>query len=166
MTRAVFGRWLQDGVTLAVATLLAMPPVYAAETKLDETQQDNVTSPYITDATIATADVADGAITTPKLAADAVTSAKILNGEIVNADLSSSAAIADTKLATISTAGKVADSALSANVTKQGTTIESAEITDGTIVATNLAADSVTSAKILDGTIVAAGLATDAVTSA
>ncbi len=59
-----------------------------------------------------------------------VTSAMIMDGEIVNADINASAAIADTKLATISTAGKVADSALSANVTKLGPTIEAGEITD------------------------------------
>ena len=39
-----------------------------------------------------------------------------LTGSIVNADISASAAIADTKLATISTSGKVSDSALSSNV--------------------------------------------------
>lgn len=39
-----------------------------------------------------------------------------LTGAIVNADISASAAIADSKLATISTAGKVSDSALSSNV--------------------------------------------------
>ena len=39
-----------------------------------------------------------------------------LTNSIVNADISASAAIADTKLATISTSGKVSDSALSSNV--------------------------------------------------
>ncbi len=48
-----------------------------------------------------------------------VTSAKITDGTIVDADISGSAAIADSKLATISTAGKVADSALSANVARK-----------------------------------------------
>ena len=43
-----------------------------------------------------------------------VTSAMILDGTIVNADISSSAAIADTKLATIITSGKVANSATTA----------------------------------------------------
>jgi hypothetical protein len=43
-----------------------------------------------------------------------VTSAMIADGTIVNADISASAAIADTKLATISTAGKVANSATTA----------------------------------------------------
>ena len=44
----------------------------------------------------------------------AVTSAKIADGTIVNGDISASAAIADTKLATISTAGKVSNSATTA----------------------------------------------------
>jgi len=46
----------------------------------------------------------------------AIDSAEIVDGTIVNADISPAAAIADGKLATIATAGKVADSALSANV--------------------------------------------------
>ncbi|MFS4460531.1 tail fiber domain-containing protein [Bdellovibrio sp. HCB2-146] len=45
------------------------------------------------------------------IAANAVTSAKIADGTVVNADISATAAIVDTKLATISTAGKVANSA-------------------------------------------------------
>jgi hypothetical protein len=142
--------------------------------------------------------IAPGAVTAEKLAAsavstagladDSVTSAKILNGTIVNADISPTAAIRDSKLGTIETAGKVANSAttaasantanaivardaagnfaagtvtaafsgsgaaltslnasqlasgtvpdmrLSANVSLLGQTIESPEITDGTIV--------------------------------
>ena len=65
--------------------------------------------------------------------ASSVNSSMIADGAIVNADVNASAAIADTKLATIATAGKVADTALSANVTRLGQTIESAEITDETI---------------------------------
>lgn len=52
-----------------------------------------------------------GTIIASALASDSVNSSKIINGTIVNADISGSAAIADTKLATISTAGKVANSA-------------------------------------------------------
>lgn len=48
------------------------------------------------------------------LADSSVTSAKIANDTIVNADVNSAAAIVDTKLATISTAGKVAATALPA----------------------------------------------------
>lgn len=59
-----------------------------------------------------------------------VSSFMITDGTIVNADINASAAIADTKLATIATAGKVADTALSANVTRLGQTIEPGEITN------------------------------------
>jgi hypothetical protein len=62
--------------------------------------------------------------------ASSVSSFMITDGTIVNADVNASAAIADTKLATIATAGKVADSALSSNVTKLGQTIEAGEITN------------------------------------
>ena len=44
---------------------------------------------------------------------NSVTSAKIVDGAIVNADINACAAISDTKLATISTSGKVATSAIS-----------------------------------------------------
>jgi hypothetical protein len=63
---------------------------------------------------------------------NSITSSMIVDGTIVNADINAAAAIADTKLATIATAGKVADSALSANVSKLGQTIEAGEITNVT----------------------------------
>jgi hypothetical protein len=59
-----------------------------------------------------------------------VNSFMITDGTIVNADISASAGIADSKLATIATAGKVADTALSSNVTKLGQSIEAGEITN------------------------------------
>jgi hypothetical protein len=58
--------------------------------------------------------IGDGLVTEAKLASNSVTSAKIVNGTIVNADINASAAIADTKLATISTALKVSNSATTA----------------------------------------------------
>jgi hypothetical protein len=60
------------------------------------------------------AKIASSAVTETKIADSAVTSAKIANDTIVNADINSSAGIVDTKLATISTAGKVANSATTA----------------------------------------------------
>ena len=60
--------------------------------------------------------IANGAVTTAKVTVGAITSLLIANDTIVNADINPSAAISDTKLATISAAGKVADSALSTNV--------------------------------------------------
>ena len=66
------------------------------------------------DGTAALPSIKTSAITTSKLAAAAVTSAKIADGEIINADISTSAAIADSKLATIATANKVSNSATTA----------------------------------------------------
>jgi len=59
-------------------------------------------------------EVGDGTISTAKIADDAVTSAKIVDGAIVNADINASAAIADSKLAEITTTSKVNISSLSA----------------------------------------------------
>jgi hypothetical protein len=55
-----------------------------------------------------------GTAASPAIATGVITSAKIADGEIVNADISTTAAIADTKLATITTAGKVSNSATTA----------------------------------------------------
>jgi parallel beta-helix repeat protein len=67
-----------------------------------------VTSLKIADGTIANIDIAAGA---------AIDYSKLnLSGSITNSDISSSANISDSKLATITSAGKVADSALSSNV--------------------------------------------------
>ncbi|HEY6065996.1 MAG TPA: hypothetical protein VIY96_07550, partial [Thermoanaerobaculia bacterium] len=118
---------------------------------VNEGQASSVTSSMIVDGTIINADIsASAAIADTKLATIAtagkvadsalssnvsllgpgISSSEITDGTIVDADVSPSAAIADTKLATISTAGKVADSALSSNVTKLGPTIEASEITN------------------------------------
>ncbi len=62
------------------------------------------------------ANISFGTVGSSQIAPNSVDSSRIIDGSIVNADISASAAIADTKLATIGTAGKVSDSALSANV--------------------------------------------------
>lgn len=62
-----------------------------------------------------------GTVNTAQLVDGAVTSAKILDGTILNVDINASAAIADTKLATISTAGKVSGTAItSGNISTSG----------------------------------------------
>jgi hypothetical protein len=58
--------------------------------------------------------VGAGKITTTKLANGAVTGEKVADLAIINAKIAADAAIADTKLGTISTAGKVSNSATSA----------------------------------------------------
>jgi cytoskeletal protein CcmA (bactofilin family) len=63
------------------------------------------------------------AIATAYIADSAVTSAKIADGAIVNADINASAAIADTKLAAISTGGKVSNSATTATAVNTASAI-------------------------------------------
>lgn len=69
-----------------------------------------------------------------------VTSDKIADGTIVNGDINASAAIADTKLATISTAGKVSNSATTATSANTASAIvardASGNFSAGTITAT------------------------------
>lgn len=99
-----------------------------------------VGSEQIADGTIHAVDFAAGAVNlligansvgTAELADNAVDSGAVINGSITNADVSETAAIADTKLGTIATEGKVADSALSGNVSKLGSAIDSGELADG-----------------------------------
>ena len=93
-----------------------------------------------------------------------VTSTMIKDGTIVNADINASAAIIDTKLATIATAGKVSNSATTATNANTASAIvardASGNFSAGTITAnltgtaSAIADNTVTSAKIVDGTIV------------
>jgi len=93
-----------------------------------------------------------------------VTSTMLLDGTILNADINASAAIVDTKLATIATALKVSNSATTATNSNTVSAIvardASGNFTAGTITAnltgtaSAIADNSVTSAKIVDGTIV------------
>lgn len=69
----------------------------------------------------------------------AVTSAKIADGTIVNADINASAAIVDTKLATIATAGKVSNSATTATNANTASTIVARD-TSGNFSAGTIAA--------------------------
>ena len=66
----------------------------------------------IADDDVTQAKVANDAIGPDELASNAVVSASIVDGAILNADVNASAAIVDTKLATIATANKVGLAAL------------------------------------------------------
>jgi hypothetical protein len=90
------------------------------------------------------------------VSSNAITTAQIADGTVANADIAAGAAIADTKLATIATAGKVADSALSPNVSLLGPSVESAEITDGTIGTADIG--TIDAGKIGGGDLMAARL--------
>ena len=102
---------------------------------------------------------------TADLADDAVTSAKIADGTIVNADVNASAAIADTKLDTISTAGKVSNSATTATDANTASAIvardASGNFSAGTITADLSGnASTVTTNANLTGDVTSVGNAT------
>lgn len=83
-----------------------------------------------------------------------VTSTMILDGTIVNADINASAAIVDTKLATISTAGKVSGSAITSGTIGGNTAISTtgAASVASLVVTTSAspaAADACTAGKIV-----------------
>ena len=64
------------------------------------------------------------------------------SGTLALGSLSYTGTLSDTNIAdalTVSAGGSVADGALSANVTKLGSSIESSEITDGTVIGTDIA---------------------------
>lgn len=87
---------------------------------------------------IGSTEITDLSIATADLAAGAVTGAKILDGTIDNADISASAAIADSKLATITTAGKVSGNAITSGTISGsliGTGISATNVTTGTLPA-------------------------------
>ena len=83
--------------------------------------------------------LANLAVTEAKIADSSITSAKIVDGTIVNADINASAAIVDTKLATIATALKVSNSATTATSANTASAIVardgSGNFTAGTITA-------------------------------
>jgi hypothetical protein len=106
--------------------------------------------------------VRDGGITAPKIANGAVTAGKYAAGSIVNADVSGSAAIADTKLATISTAGKVANSATTATNANTASAIvardASGNFSAGMITANVTGNLTGTASAVADGAVTAAKL--------
>jgi hypothetical protein len=92
----------------------------------------------------------------PSWANNIVTSSKILDGEIVNADISSSAEITDTKLATISTSGKVSNSATTATDLNTGNSIVSRDAY-GSFTAGNITVAALTSTGDISANGIAVG---------
>ena len=138
----------------------------------------NFSAGTITAALTGTASLATSAATCTGNAATVTTNANLTGditsvgnataiaaGVIVDADINASAGIADTKLATIATAGKVANTATTATVGNAGLTIVARDVTGsfsaGTITA-NLAgnASTVTTNANLTGDITSTGNAT------
>ena len=127
---------------------------------VDPTADRTLTLPNITGTFVTTGDTGT------------VTSAMLLDGTILNADVSASAAIVDTKLATIATAGKVSNSATTAASANTASAIvvrdASGNFAAGTITAALTGAASSNALKTGDtmtgplvipaGTVTAAGL--------
>jgi len=95
------------GAGVIVNSMLADDAVGA-----DELAANAVVTASIVDANVTTAKIADDAVTQAKIADDAVGADQLASDAVVNASIASGASIADSKLATISTAGKVALTAL------------------------------------------------------
>jgi hypothetical protein len=103
---------------------------------------NTVTTAKILDANVTTAKILDANVTTAKIADNAITTGKIADLTIVNEDISATAGIVDTKLATISTADKVANSATTAVTTATADTIvlrgSGGAVTTGPLTATTI----------------------------
>ena len=84
-----------------------------------------------------------GSVGSTAIATGGVTSSNILDGTIANIDISTSASIADSKLATISTAGKVSGAAI--------TSISSLPSAAGYVPTANLGSGSASSSTFLRG---------------
>ena len=104
-----------------------------------------ITAASLSDNSVTTSAIASNAVTTAKIASGAVTSTNILDDTIVNADINASAGIVDTKLATISTAGKVLNSATTGVTTATVNTLvlrgTDGSITGGPLTGTTITGD-------------------------
>ena len=119
--------------------------------------------------TIGSAQITDGTISNVDIAASAAIAYPKLNlsGSIVNADISASAAIADSKLATISTAAKVANTATTAASANTANAIvardSSGNFSAGTVTATSFIGSgasltALNASQLASGTVVDARL--------
>ena len=145
---------------LSLVTTLAL--VYFSPSIFPPLETENIADDAITGPKIV-----DGAIVSVKLADGSVTSAKILDGSIAAVDLVDGSvtsikivdgAIVESKIADGAVTGdKIADGAVTGDKIANSS-ISSVKVADGAIVTAKLSDGAVTSAKILDGTVVAQDL--------
>jgi hypothetical protein len=133
---------LSTNISTDAASLEKYPAVKTIKDYVD----NSITNATVPDATTSTkgkiqlAGDLSGNATSPTIATGAVTSAKILDGTIVNADIDANAAIVDTKLATITTAGKVSNSATTATNANTASAIVARDV-NGNFTASTITAD-------------------------
>lgn len=116
---------IDDAVTTAKINALAVTTakIDALAVTTAKIAAGAVTASEISTNAVTTAKIDASAVTSAKIASGAVTSANIADNTIVNADINSAAGITDTKLATISTGGKVSNSATTATSANTGSAI-------------------------------------------
>jgi hypothetical protein len=105
------------------------------------------------DGTITEAKLADNSVTSEKIAPGTVIAADIAAGSITNTEISASAAIVDTKLATIATANKVSNSATTATSANTNSAIVARDAS-GNFAATTATLTSASVSGRFDGTTV------------
>jgi len=117
-----------------------------------------VTTGGITDATIATADIADDAVTAAKIADTSITSGQLSDDSVITAKIAASA-VNDGKLASNSvTTAKIADDAVTL-AKMADDSVSASQIINNAVTVNALAADAVTTPKIADAQVTAAKLA-------
>ena len=118
--------------------------------------------------------IAAGAIDGDKIASDAVTAVKIATDAVTNAKLATNAVQGDVIAASAITATKIEDGAvetakIAANAVTASeiaaNTVTAAEIASNTVTASEIAADTITSAEIAANTITSAEIAANTITA-
>lgn len=102
-------------------------------------------APQLAAGVVGSTELANNSVLTTKINDAAVTSIKIADGTISNIDINATAAIADAKLATISTAGKVSGNAITSGTIGGSTAMNTSGniTTTGLVTATNATTGSV-----------------------
>lgn len=114
--------------------------------------------------TIATAQIADAAVTAAKIGAAAVEEAKIAAGAVVEAKLGA-AAVTTAKLANLAVTDAILAAGAVTTTKITDTAVTSAKIAANTIVAGNIAAGTITTTEIAANTIVAGDIAAGTITA-
>jgi hypothetical protein len=118
----------------------------------------------IADNAVTTAKIANSAVTNIKLADNAVTSGKIADNSVTSAKIESGAVTTGKIADGAVTAAKIVNGAVTAAKIPNGE-ISTIKIADSSVTTAKIAANAVTAAKIADNAVIAAKIADNAVTS-
>jgi hypothetical protein len=140
-------RYVKNVVTFAILGILALSIFYSSSSyallvNTNQIAENAITSPKIKDAEIKTNDLANGSLTNSKIANNTITSDKIKDGTILKQDIKPGEIIG--QQGPPGPAGVISNDS-----------VTSATIKNGQVRTEDLANDSITSDKIKDGTITA-----------